>query len=251
MAWHFQRTKVQSSLCRRTFNAPAALAAALALTLTTQRRFSTAPRPHQPATLATATPTGALEGHQRRTSPTRAGATGPYTRSCVALLTRSKVPRTRKHDRGRNALLRHLALRVKSVLLRRGELIDARARPIRARARAASLAVAVAAASAAALALAAQRARPSSRRPMPPQVPPPHATRVALCATTRALQRARRPPRAATWPRLRARAHGGGRRRRSTRARTRIRLRGGGDRARACTGAPYKRERGGVHACRK
>ena len=130
MAWHFQRTKVQSSLCRRTFNAPAALAAALALTLTTQRRFSTAPRPHQPATLATATPTGALEGHQRRTSPTRAGATGPYTRSCVALLTRSKVPRTRKHDRGRNALLRHLALRVKSVLLRRGELIDARARPI-------------------------------------------------------------------------------------------------------------------------
>ena len=130
MAWHFQRTKVQSSLCRRTFNAPAALAAALALTLTTQRRFSTAPRPHQPATLATATPTGALEGHQRRTSPTRAGATGPYTRSCVALLTRSKVPRTRKHDRGRNALLRHLALRVKSVLLRRGELSDARARPI-------------------------------------------------------------------------------------------------------------------------
>ena len=43
---------------------------------------------------------------------------------------RSKVPRTRKHDRGRNALLRHLALRVKSVLLRRGELIDARAHPI-------------------------------------------------------------------------------------------------------------------------
>ena len=62
-----------------------------------------------------------------------------YARGCDGALyalvrgtfdARSKVPRTRKHDRGRNALLRHLALRVKSVLLRRGELIDARARPI-------------------------------------------------------------------------------------------------------------------------
>jgi hypothetical protein len=74
LAWHFQRTKVQSSLCRRTFNAPAALAAALALTLTTQRRFSTAPRPHQPATLATATPTGARSTPGSVTPSTEANA---------------------------------------------------------------------------------------------------------------------------------------------------------------------------------
>ena len=132
MAWHFQRTKVQSSLCRRTFNAPAALAAALALTLTTQRRFSTAPRPHQPAT---PWPRPRRRARGRATS----GADASPTRGCDGALyalvrgtfdARSKVPRTRKHDRGRNALLRHLALRVKSVLLRRGELSDARARPI-------------------------------------------------------------------------------------------------------------------------
>ena len=82
MAWHFQRTKVQSSLCRRTFNAPAALAAALALTLTTQRRFSTAPRPHQPAT---PWPRPRRRARGRATSgadasPTR-GCDGPYTRA--------------------------------------------------------------------------------------------------------------------------------------------------------------------------